>query len=585
VISARGASRACSLSFALLLACSLASACHGEAEKSAAPQVEAGPCADSESAQPDGGVSSQAVSTEHNDSARTGATLSETALDTCSVPGLSEVGAYSVDGEVYAQPLYAESVASEGGLKNLLVVATMADSLFAFDADAPGSDPLWQLGRQHELGLPALSSRNIAGNNGILSTPVIDPSSGTVFVVSRDCDQDYPPEAPHCQQRLFAIELASGKILQSVNIAGSALSAAVGMPTFFDPSLHWSRSALLLQQGKVFVSFGSGPNGSAHEEDFAFHGWLFGYSASDLSLPPSVYCSTPDFGGGAIWQSGNGPAADDDAIYFATGNGIHQPTPAAPAGFPEQPAGDEDCVVRVPLSQPTSSIHFWDDRPYHADGNVFQYMEKNDIDLGTAGPLLIPDSPQLIAAGKSGILYVLDRATLKPTQEPLEVFNAPALAAGQTKYIYSYDGGPHVHGSPVFFRPTAQDGGSGSGLLFYWPANEPLESFSYDYETGSVSALASADVPNVASGGILSLSAQGSRADSAVLWASAVDADDGGGHLWALSATTLARLWDSKLPAWAKFAVPTVARGRVYLASSSSNPGIEPKVVVFGLSP
>jgi hypothetical protein len=70
-----------------------------------------------------------------------------------------------------------------------------------------------------------------------------------------------------------------------------------------------------------------------------------------------------------------------------------------------------------------------------------------------------------------------------------------------------------------------------------------------------------------------------------VLWASAVDAEDGGGHLWALSATTLARLWDSKLPAWAKFAVPTVAAGRVYLASSSSKPGTEPQVVVFGLSP
>jgi hypothetical protein len=579
-----------SRSFALwLLVLASGSACHGEAQKATpAVTVEAGPCADSATASAnassDAGVLSHAVLTEHNDVGRTGATLTETALDTCSVAGLTELGTYAVDGEVYAQPLYAEGVATEGGTKNLLVVATMADSLFAFDADAPASAPVWQLGQDHELGVPAFSARNVAGNNGILATPVIDPSSGSVFVVSRDCDPSYPPENPHCQQRLFAIELASGKILQSVNVAGSVMNAGATLPTFFDPSLHWSRSALLLQQGRVFVSFGSGPNGNAHEEDFAFHGWLFGYSASDLSTAPTVYCSTPDFGGGAIWQSGNGPAADDNAIYFATGNGIHQPTPALAADFPTIPQGDEDCVVRVPLAAPTTSTRYWDDRPYQSDGNVFQYMEKNDIDLGTAGPLLIPDSSRLIAGGKSGILYVLDRLTLRPTQDPLEVFSAPALSAGQTKYVYSYDGGPQVHGSPVFFRPNDADGGAGSGLIFYWPANDRLKSFDYDYESGVITELGTADVPIVASGGVLSLSASGSRSDSAILWASAVDADDGGGHLWALSATTLGRLWDAKLPAWAKFAVPTVAAGRVYLASTSSKPGTNPVIAVFGLS-
>jgi hypothetical protein len=560
------------------------SACHGEAAKPA-PPVEPGPCAGSVAAA-DAGVLSHAVLTEHNDVGRTGATLTETALDTCSVPGLVQLGAYTVDGELYAQPLYVENVATVSGTKNVLLLATMADSLFAFDADVPGSVPLWQLGREHELGTPAFSSRNVAGNNGILATPVVDPSSGTVFVVSRDCDPSYPPAAPECEQRLFAIELASGQVKASVSVAGSATGAGATAPTFFDPNLHWSRSALLLQHDTLFVSFGSGPNGGAHEEDFPFHGWLFGYSASDLASAPSVYCSTPDFGGGAIWQSGNGPAADEDAVYFATGNGIHQPTPAAPAGFPETPQADEDCVVRLPFAAPTSSIRYWDDRPYHSDGNVFQYMEKNDIDQGAAGPVLIPDSSRLIAAGKAGILYVLDRSTLRPTQDPIEAFTTPALAPGNTKYISSYDGGPQVRGSPVFFRPsdTTADSGPSRGLLFYWPLNERLKSFGYDYQTGVVTELATADVPRVASGGILSLSANGSRSDSALIWASTVDPDDGGGHLWAFSATTLAPLWDAKLPAWAKFAVPTVANGRVYLASTSSKPGTLPQLVVFGLS-
>ena len=561
-------------------------ACRSEPDvaRGAVPS-EAGPCIDAPSPTLDA-PRSHAVSTEHNDVARTGATLSETTLDTCSAPQLAELGQYAVDGEVYAQPLYAENVRTAQGVKNLLLVATMADSLFAFDADAPGSEPVWQLGREHELGEPGFSARNVAGPNGILATPVIDPERGVIYLVSRDCAARDSAPAQGCEQRLFAVELGNGTIDASVTIADQVTNAASGLPTFFDPNLHWSRSALLLQHGTLFVSFGSGPNGNAHEEDFAYHGWLFGYTASDLSAAPSVYCSTPDFGGGAIWQSGNGPAADDDAIYFATGNGIHWPTPAGPAGFPEAPQGDEDCLVRVPLAAPTSSSHYWDDRPYHADGNVFQYMEKNDIDLGTAGPLLIPDSTRLVTAGKSGILYVLDRATLRPTQAPLEAFHAPSLADGQTKYIYFYDGGPHVHGSPVFFRPSrdADGGGAGRGLIFLWPENERLKSFAYDYASGVLSELATADVPLVASGGMLSLSASGARGDSAILWAATVDEDDTVGHLWALAATTLAPLWDGKLPAWAKFAVPTIAAGRVYLASSSSKSGVSPAIVVFGLS-
>jgi hypothetical protein len=519
------------------------------------------------------------VLTQHNDVGRTGSTLGETVLDTCNVANVVELGTYAVDDEVYAQPLYASAIPTEQGTKNLLLVATMADSLFAFDADQPGSEPIWQLGEQHELGTPALSSRNVGANNGILATPVIDPSAGTVFVVSRDCDATSPATFPSCIQRLFAIELATGKILSSVEVAGAASG------TRFDPNLHWSRAALLLQHGQLFVSFGSGPNGDAHEEDFSFHGWLFGYPASDLSQPPSVYCSTPDFGGGAIWQSGNGPAADEDALYFATGNGIHQPTPDAPAGFPEQPQGDEDSVVRVPLTAANTSTHYWDDRPYHADGNVFQYMEKNDIDLGMAGPLLIPDSTQLVAGGKAGIVYLLDRATLQPTQDPIEVFSSPALASGQSKYIYSYSGGPHLSGSPAFVRLDDADGKPGAGLIFYWPALERLTAFSYDYVSGLVTKLSDANVPKIESGGTLAISADGARADSAIAWASAVDPDNASGHLWALSASHLTRLWDAKLPAWAKFAVPTVAAGRVYLASTSSTSGTPARIVVFGLPP
>jgi len=555
----------------------LLGACHGVEND---PELDAAACSPTPSTS-DG--ASHAVLTQHNDNARSGATLHETSLNPCSVADLEDLGSFELDGEAYAQPLYAEHVATASGTKNLLLVATMADSLLAFDADAPGTDPLWQLGRDGELGTPAFSSRNIAGNNGILATPVIDPQTGTLYLVSRDCDPSFSANAPHCEQRLFAIELATGHVLSSVAVAGRVTDNGASTPTFFDPSLHWARAALLLAQGKVFVSFGSGPNGNAHEEDFAYHGWIFGYSAADFTIAPSIYCSTSDFGGGAIWQSGNGPAADDEAVYVATGNGIHQPTPSTPAGFPSAPRGDEDSLVRVPFSASSSAAHFWDARPYHADGNVFQYMEKNDIDLGTSGPLLIPGSDALVIAGKSGILYVLERTSLALVQEPLEAFSAPPLADGQSKYIYSYDGGPHIHGSPAFFHPRTS-GGADIGSFFYWPEYDRLTRFGYDYATGLVSKLSVADVPLVASGGMLSLSANGDAESSAILWASTVDPDGTSGHLWAFSASTLERLWDQKVPAWAKFAVPTIANGRVYLASTSSHAGTTQQIRVFGLS-
>jgi hypothetical protein len=126
-------------------------------------------------------------------------------------------------------------------------------------------------------------------------------------------------------------------------------------------------------------------------------------------------------------------------------------------------------------------------------------------------------------------------------------------------------------------------GNPDNGLIFYWPSKEPLSSFTYDYDTGLVSKRMTADVPRPASGGTLSVSASRGWLPSAIVWASTVDASAGGGHLWALAASDLSRLWDAPLPEWAKFAVPTIAAGRVYVASSSSASGAPSTVVVFGL--
>jgi hypothetical protein len=90
-----------------------------------------------------------------------------------------------VDDVIYAQPLYVPSVAIPNqGTHNVVYVATMSDTLYAFDADAGGA-PLWSVNFASLVGATPVpianfvfsGNKNIVGNLGILSTPVIDPST------------------------------------------------------------------------------------------------------------------------------------------------------------------------------------------------------------------------------------------------------------------------------------------------------------------------------------------------------------------------------------------------------------------------
>src|ERR1700691_2522424 len=88
------------------------------------------------------------VTTYHNDTARTGQYLNEALLTPAALSdGLFEKRQFlALDGAVYAQPLYLARVKIAGkGFHNILFIATSHDSLYAFDADASGSQPLWQV--------------------------------------------------------------------------------------------------------------------------------------------------------------------------------------------------------------------------------------------------------------------------------------------------------------------------------------------------------------------------------------------------------------------------------------------------------
>ncbi len=101
---------------------------------------------------------------------------------------------YYVDGAVYAQPLYVQSLPIPvKGTHNVVYIATMNDKVYAFDADHAGP-PLWLRDLTDELAgvtpVPVIditnrNDLNLVGNVGILSTPVIDPAAHAIFAVVR----------------------------------------------------------------------------------------------------------------------------------------------------------------------------------------------------------------------------------------------------------------------------------------------------------------------------------------------------------------------------------------------------------------
>ncbi|HXI59574.1 MAG TPA: hypothetical protein VNO55_26080, partial [Polyangia bacterium] len=134
------------------------------------------------------------VFTRGYDNQRTGVNPSETAL----VPALLTPARFGrlfqlpIDDEVYAQPLYASAITVAGKKRNVLYVATTSNTVYAFDADAPG-DPLWQrnfngagqVTHKSQVGQSCQPYLDFTATIGIVGTPVIDGATSTMYFVTR----------------------------------------------------------------------------------------------------------------------------------------------------------------------------------------------------------------------------------------------------------------------------------------------------------------------------------------------------------------------------------------------------------------
>jgi hypothetical protein len=489
------------------------------------------------------------VLTQHNDNARTGVNLRETLLtpENVNKARFGMLFKRIVDDQLYTQPLIVTGVEVGGGTHDVVYVTTVNNSVYAFDAnDAAAEAPIWHV----NFGTPAnMHSANfgcldINGQMGIIGTPVIDKVRGVLYVVA--LTRAGAVTGPHTgfTQRLHALDLATGADLPESPVAIQAPD--------FNSLMQNQRPALMLANGMVYVGYAS------HCDKDPYHGFLMAYNAKTLAQV-AVFNSSPTGSEASFWQSGQGPAADAEGnVYAVTGNGSWDGVRNFSEGFLK--------------FTPQLKLLDW-----FTPTNHFA-LDKADNDLNSSGATLIPGTHLLVGGGKEGVLYSLDTRKLGHLGDEQAIQHFKATAS-------------HLH-SLVYWE-SAKSG----NLLYVWGQRDRAKVYKLAGDKFSETPEAMRDVPNEGHpGAMLSLSANGNK--DGILWA-AIHATGDSWHesrpgvLHAFDADDIRHeLWNSlELPArddcgeYSKMAPPTIANGRVYLASFGLENTGTGQFCVYGLLP
>jgi hypothetical protein len=510
------------------------------------------------------------VYTFHNNLARDGANVHESALTLANVNTTTFGKLFScpVDGATYTQPLWVPGLSIGGSAHNVIFVATEHDSAYAFDADGAGSPlacvQLWKtsLIPAGETSVPntdvGAGFNDIQPEIGVTGTPVIDPASNTMYVVSKS--EDSGGGAFHL--RLHALSLLDGseKFGGPVDITatspGNGLGSSGGTLTF-NPHTQHERAGLALANGVVYICF------AAHEDADPYHAWVLGYRASNLAQA-SVYNATPNGTRGGIWLGGGAPPVDINGnLFVLTGNGT----------FSTADSNFGDSAIKL-----TSTLAFVDSfTPYNQD-----VLEMSDADFASSGLLLLPDQTTgtahlLIAGSKEGRIYLIDRDAMGGF--------CSTCSTTDTNVVQSFFAQGN-YGTPAFWQNALYFGGGdiGSGGDF-------VRLFPFTPGTGLATTSASRSPTRFPfPGAEPSVSSQG--ATNGIVWA--IDAGKygppsalgtGPAVLHAYDATNLAtELWNSSTAPGdqagnaVKMVAPTIINGKVYLDTRT-------EIDVYGLLP
>lgn len=325
----------------------------------------------------------------HNSAARSGLYIVPT-LTKAAAARLHRDSAFRVplQGPTYAQPLFWAAAHPKD--RDLLIVATEQNRVYAVDASTGAM--VWQRSLGAPVPLRALPCGNI-DPLGITGTPVIDPASRTLFL-----DALTTPDGGRTKKHLIvALSIDDGSMRPGwpVDVSSAARTETIG----FDSAVQNQRGALALLAGTVYV-----PYGGHYGDCGAYHGWVVGVPL-DRPEHPQAWATRAQ--GGGVWAPG-GLAADGATLYAATGNTFGASTWA-----------DGEAVIRL-RPGPTFSGQSAD---YFAPSD-WRGLDSTDTDLGGSGPVLVEvpgarPSSLVVALGKNGDAYLLDRADLGGIGRPL----------------------------------------------------------------------------------------------------------------------------------------------------------------------
>src|SRR6202451_4374420 len=508
------------------------------------------------------------VLTYRADTLRTGWFSSETQLTVAKVNATSFglLASVVLDGRVDAEPLYvAQQTITGRGVHTVVYVATENNSVYAIDA-AKGTI-LWH----RTFGTPVPytykdNDDNVFPIMGILSTPVIDLTLGNLYFVTDTYNGKTDIFTLH------AVSLASGAAtIKAVTIEVSA-TLSNGSEWKLNPKHHIQRPGLLEANGAIYVSFGS----TGDEEPAQSRGVIVSYNATTLAqlssnITNTLRDTTAPFYLSSIWQSGYAPAADSNGdVYFSTGNS--NPVVAS---------------YSADFNHPNSVLHLSGDLGSLLDSftpsNYFA-LDQQDLDLGAGATILLPDQPGSIphfafTSGKDGRSFLLNRDNLggytqNGSENLLQTIQSGSCWCGPG-YFTGSDGNPYL--------VTGGSNGVVSWQLQLTPAPQLVQKTATSFGVANGLPWFGGSIPVVSSHQTL--------AGSAIVWVvekPPTSADSNPGTpltLLAFDASNLesqllsiqAGTWTHAVNSTANL-VPTVANGRVYIASNL-------QLNIFGLLP
>jgi hypothetical protein len=521
------------------------------------------------------------VVTQRYDSARDGVNSSETTLTPANVNTSTFGKLFTVptDGKVFAQPLYMPNVTIPGsGTHNVLLIATQHDSVYAYDADGLQIQPFWTVnlatsscpGGWTCTSVPASANANttdVLPEVGITSTPVIDPSTDTMYVVAKT--QEVSGGTTNFVYRLHALDITTGAERPNSPVVIQGQVPGSGSPNsggylVFSPRYSLQRPGLVLVNNDVYIAFGS------WGDDDIWHGWLFGYDDASLAQV-AAFSSTPNGGEGesGIWMHGNGLVADTNGyVYFSTGNG----------GF-DGITNYGDSFLKLATPGLNVADYF---TPFNQS-----ILDAGDLDVASGGLMLLPDNAGttqhphiLLGCGKNGAIYVMDRDNMgqfnssndnQIIQELLNVIGGTKVNNNSSIYV------ENCYSSPVYWQGNVYWGGINDTLKMFSFANglmstSPVSHSSAVYEFPGASPVLSSNgstqgiIWTIENNGTLGSDATGT---TAILHA--YDATNLSTELYNTSQVS------SDAPgAPVKFTMPVVANGKVYVGTQTS-------VAVYGL--